>query len=271
MTDPAPKDSRVLCRPATDRPLMKRGGTWLQPNIGGSLNRVSGLAPIALLASATSFGIPATAEEFICADRFLSVEALSVSNAGRVCESAQAAKEVLASCGLKQAQPVTIQLQSEITGIADYCAGVYFPGEDRITLVRPTLVENLMPPKSAFAGIDPDIFFDSLIVHELAHAFIDQKSDSQLACSSDSEYIAYALQIESLPEFARDRVLAFREFDRPVPTERLNEYVLGFAPDIFGILAWTHFSDPSNGCGFISALLAGEITLKLPDVNFHAR
>lgn len=222
----------------------------------------------AIVATATQWMPLATvADELECSDPLLSVESKTNADGLRVCEAAVKAKSFLANCGIEQTQPVTIELRDKIVGVSDHCAGVYFPGTNHVALVAPSLVSGMMPLDSAFSTLEADVFFDSLLVHELAHAFTEQRNANALKCSADSEYIAYALQIESLPHSDRETVLSFREVKRPVPEQKLNDFVLGFSPDMFGVLAWSHFSSPDNGCRFINELINGNVTLALPDLE----
>ena len=67
------------------------------------------------------------------------------------------------------------------------------------------------------------------------------------------------MQIESLPEEARDALLAAHPIARPVSLTGLNDIILSFSPEVFAIKAWTHFQTEGNGCEFIRRVLEQEV------------
>lgn len=210
--------------------------------------------------------IPALAGPFECPDPMLSVEGAAEPQAQRVCEAAMAAKEVLARCGLEQSRPVVLEILPEIDGPAEHCAGLYACGSDRIQIIPPQGVTALMPAESIFSRLQAAEYYDSLVVHELAHALMDQAECAGRYCSADLEYVAYALQIASLPEAGRREVEAFRDVPQPVDPARLNDFLLFLKPDIFAALAWAHFDEPGNGCDFVVDLVSGATSLALPEI-----
>ena len=158
-------------------------------------------------------------------------------------------------------------MRAQIEGPADHCAGLYACGSDRILVIPPGGVGEVMPEDSAFAPLAPDVYYDSLVVHELAHALMDQAACDRPRCDADREYVAYALQIGSLAPQDRARVTAYRSFDGLVDRALLNDLLLWMKPDIFALAAWAHFDAPGNGCAFVARLVTGETTLALPTVE----
>lgn len=209
----------------------------------------------------------ASAEMSVCADPSLSVAADSPAATARVCTAAVAAKAPLASCGLVQRAPITLLVLDEVHGISDHCAGLYRRGSDEIALLAPSLAARTLPQDSSFAGLAPDLYFDSLVTHEMAHALMDQALDGAPRCSADAEYIAYAMQLDSLPDSASAMVYAGTRDDGPVPADSLNAFVLFMNPDLFARLAWGHFAAPGNGCDVITDILSGARTFATPTLR----
>jgi hypothetical protein len=222
---------------------------------------------ISLAAASLVVAAAATAEPVPCADPMLAVEAPDPATAARVCTEAIAAKAHPTTCSLTQSRPVTIEIRPEIHGPADHCAGLYACGSDRVTLIPPDAVRQVMPEGSVFAVLDPATYYDSLVVHELAHALMDQADCALPRCAADTEYVAYALQIDSLPEAAQDRIRNWRDVPDDVPAERLNDFLLMMKPDIFAVTAWAHFDGLEDGCAFVADLVGGAATLALPDLE----
>jgi len=224
-----------------------------------SLRRLGLIAALAIAAPAGAGSAPLR-----CADPLVTVDAASLPVARRVCAAIAAAKPRLAACGLSQSRPVTVEVVREIEGAADHCAGLYQCGTDRIALVTPDRVTTVMPEGSVFAGLDPEVYYDSLVVHEFSHALMDQADCERPRCTADREYVAYAFQIDSLPEEGRETIRAWRDMPEEIPRERLNDFLALMKPDIFAATAWAHFDALDDPCGFVGALATGRTTLALP-------
>lgn len=220
------------------------------------------LLAVCILLQAAAFG---SASAQVCGDPLLQVEGASAETAARVCAAAEDAKVQLAQCGLTQTRRVTLDIRERIDGPAPHCAGLYRCGTDRVILLDPDLVATAMPEGSAFAPLPPDLYFRSLVVHEMSHALMDQ-AECRAAdfCDADLEYVAYAMQLQSLPEEARAKVLDFRDVPEDPDPARLNDFLLWMKPDIFALYAWAHFSAPGNGCAFVGKLVSGEASLAMP-------
>ena len=138
------------------------------------------LASVAALAISAAAG--ALADPAACSDPMLAVDAPDPAIAERVCTAAMAAKAQLATCGLTQRRAVSMEIVPQIDGPSDTCVGLYHCGADRISLVPPSAVAEIMPTDSVFATLDPEVYYDSLIVHELAHALMEQAEIGRASC-----------------------------------------------------------------------------------------
>ena len=216
---------------------------------------------VCLLAAASAVAEPAP-----CSDPMLSVDAPDATTADRVCIAAIQAKAQLAACGLAQNNPVSIEIVPHIDGPADTCAGLYHCDADRISLIPPDTVADVMPAESVFATLDAEEYYDSLIVHELAHALMEQAECSAPRCDADKEYVAYAMQFLSLPDSAQAALLSWRDQPGEVPKGQLNDFLLWMKPDVFAFKAWSHFASLEDGCAFVSELVDGTATLALPEM-----
>ena len=113
---------------------------------------------------------------------------------------------------------------------------------------------------SAYRAIPTDHLFDSLIVHEMAHAFFGNTKCGLETCRAGHEYIAYAMQLSSLPE--RSRALFLAEFPSRgnVDLNKLSDFYLDLMPESFAADAWRHFSEAAHGCSFIGDVVSGQVT-----------
>ncbi|MBN2905255.1 MAG: hypothetical protein JXJ18_00945 [Rhodobacteraceae bacterium] len=199
-------------------------------------------------------------------DPMIRTEAESPAREARICAIVAAARPGLAACHLQQGRALDIQVVPEITHPNAACMGTYDCRDERIRITHPDALGNLLTPDSIWRRIPPEALFASLIVHELAHAFLDQAECTGVPCLADHEYIAYALQIDSLSPANRAAVLRGHTVPLPVDPTRLNGFIALAAPNRFAQSAWLHFAQPENGCDFVGRLIRGEITLELPPI-----
>lgn len=182
------------------------------------------------------------------------------ADAGLVCEAVSSARDDLASCGgLGWSTPVEIAMVPELPG---HCVGLFDCGTGRIEILSPSgyAVPDLFHPENPFGRLSPETFLRSVIRHELVHVALQDMPCPFDACPVAQEFIAYALQIEFLPEEAR-AVFAGEGVAAPVPRDRLNAMMLMMAPHIFASNAWRYFRQQPDPCGFVGAVARGEVLL----------
>ena len=165
---------------------------------------------------------------------------------------------------MEQTEPVVIEVIEGLRREDPRCLGLFHCDTSHIELIAPEHVAMALGEGSRFAEIPAAEFYDSLVAHELAHALAYQTRWGALGSVADTEYLAYAMQLESLSAQTRAGFIARHPVTEPVKPQALNEAVLAFAPAIFAIKSWIHFSQPENGCSFVRALLTGEETLAVP-------
>ncbi len=219
---------------------------------------LSALAIAFLLAPA-----PLAGGTLICPGGTFTVAGPDAALSDRICRVAEAGAEQLAACGLPFRVPLTIFTVPEIAHGDVSCLGSYDCDRLELRLVTPGALDAALAPDSVLREIPGAALFDSLVVHELAHAALAQQPCAEPPCLAEHEYVAYAMQMQALAPDHRAIVTgAARGLDR-VTEERLNEFIAVAAPDTFAAWAWTHFARPENGCGFIARLISGEAQLGL--------
>src|SRR6056297_1959525 len=204
---------------------------------------------------------PTWATPLPCDNDLLLVETEDVDLHNRVCKTASAALPRLDACHLTLDRPVTFAFETGPPPTEPACLGLYHTGKDRIILWPPATFAQLHATSEYCGTVPAPDLFDSIVVHELAHALTDQSACRETACTADREYIAYALQIDSLHPGVRDRFIAESALTPPFGEDRLNDVILAFSPATFAAAAWLHFSAPENGCAFVGRILRGDHTL----------
>lgn len=181
----------------------------------------------------------------------------------RICEAAENTLALVAECGLEQSEAIRIEVLDGIDPEHPNHAGTFHFAEASIELVTPPYVAKALGADHPFMEIPWSVFYDSLVAHEMAHALVYQTRGAPLDGTAESEYIAYAVQLWSIPEDVRSAFIAKHPITEPVTLESLNEVILAFSPAHFAARAWKHFEAPENGCRFIQSLLKGEARLPI--------
>ena len=125
-----------------------------------------------------------------------------------ICRMASSAIAELATCSISLDRPILIEI---VDALPAGCIGQYHCGEDRIEVLSPTEAHADLKAENPMSGIDPDAFYYSILVHELAHAALEELPCPFADCYATQEYVAYAMQMRSLSEEARATLLTDRK------------------------------------------------------------
>lgn len=195
------------------------------------------------------------AETFTCPGQDITVDASSTALANKVCSVAAKSRALLASCHLRQTEPFLIEVIHRLPPGFEECFGVYHCNNDLVQVLDPDALSDASRRTGTFGSLPADVLFDSLLVHEISHVYAYQSRLGPPQTIAEVEYIAYAMQLESLPAAARDTLLTDYPVVPPVSLMELNDIILSFSPEVFAVKAWTHFRTEGNGCGFIRSIL----------------
>ncbi len=209
---------------------------------------------------------PASPEALACPDPRTRVAAESPALRDRVCARVEASRPLLGACGLEQSRPITLHVVWEIATdpLGPNCLGSYACDTDEIRVLHPEALLQAVGADNPLARLSADELFDSLVTHELAHALFAQSAEGgRPPAFVDQEYVAYAMQMASLEESARARLLEAHPGPQTVHALELNGIVALAAPTLFAAKAWRHFAQAGNGCTFVGRLVRGETSLAL--------
>ena len=115
--------------------------------------------------------------------------------------------------------------------------------------------------RSPLAAIPPEEVFESLVAHEMTHVFVAGMAPAGQINRSGQEYMAYAMQLQALPDASRQAITGAFNIRRPVETDALGDTIMDVAPMVFAARVWAHFSDQGNGCAFFADLIARRVVL----------
>ena len=130
--------------------------------------------------------------------------------------------------------------------------------KNEIGLLPPSDLVTVLNSESAYREIEADRLFDSIVVHELAHAFFSNTPCGLETCLAGHEYISFALQFWSLEAHDRYAIIEALPSSSLVGLEWFTNERLMEAPEVFAANAWLHFSQPGFGCTFVSKIVAGD-------------
>ncbi len=211
-------------------------------------------AATAILALLPAF---ASSETRQCTGTRITVSADEAAHTELACEAAAQAAPLFAACGLPDIpEPLRIDI---LDTLQPGCLGLYHRNEPLIEVLAPPALQTRREPEGVLSYLGADAHFQSIIVHELAHAATDPLPCPYEQCVSALEYIAYVMQVKSLDDAA---LAVFEEdlrMDELMARDTLNPLIMYMAPTVFAHRAWVHFNQQEDPCGFIEQLVRGEV------------
>ena len=216
-----------------------------------------------LLVTALTFLAPPTlGETRSCKAPNVSVSAQDPTHAAMVCTAANRAAALFTSCNVPAlSNPVKIQVVSDMT---PDCFGLYDCAENTIDVLSPRIMQERRNSDSVFAHLSTPAYFQSIVVHELAHAATHDMPCPFKLCNVGAEYVAYAMQVMSLSEASRIHFEQATDMKTDVPDEDLNRFLLFLVPEFFAQKVWAHLSRRNAPCDYIADLIAGTVILDQP-------
>lgn len=141
------------------------------------------------------------------------------------------------------------------------CFRVCHCGTGRIELLSYDALGERRSVKSIVATLPLDVYFESILLHEIVHAAFDDMPCPLKSCATTAEYLAYALQIESLPPRHRQEMTGGINPDFIISRDAINVMMLFMAPDPFAIRAWAHFSQRPDQKSYVQHIMTAAIPL----------
>ena len=204
--------------------------------------------------------IPANAQSTLCPDSRFEVLSDDAALTQQVCSIAQQAAEQLVACNIQISDSRHVRIEV-MTEMPEACLGLYHCGKDIIQIPTPDTMQSMRKADSSLSHVSRQRFFRSILTHELAHAAFDEQPCPFESCITASEYIAYTMQIMSLPDADIAILEAGLDMDKKVSRDSLNPVTLYMNPDIFLSWAWIHLQQRPDPCAYIGDVMAGRIRM----------
>ena len=175
------------------------------------------------------------------------------------CSGARQAVQLLSHCGISLHRPLRVEIAEQIDHPFGRPVLGFFDVMEEKVLVRSSQRVATITSNTPFAAVSLQEFYTSIVAHEVVHGILHQNSERHVFSHTAGEYLAYAVQIESLPANARRAFLL--SFPSGASTDDLlfSDIMLSLDPYLFAARAYEHFS-AQDRCGLVKALLGGEVS-----------
>lgn len=199
----------------------------------------------------------------LCGNGLVTVESARAEVAAQVCTASDRALAVFADCGIDVSREVTIRVEDEVLGD---CLGIFHCGKSLIEVLKPKALARMIDQGGLYAHIPTADFFESVVIHEMVHAIYDgAPCDAEpTECFVTSEYLAYAVQLHSIPARYHDAWAETFDRDAPVSPKIIGLGTLMLDTDNFALGAWAHFRQREDTCRWIAGILDGQNVFRRP-------
>lgn len=99
--------------------------------------------------------------------------------------------------------------------------------------------------------------YSSIFTHEVAHAIAHENFAAAKPPTVAHEYIAYTVQLATLPDALRNRILTAIPGTGFEHEREISELYMAFNPDRFAVQVYRHFMRSTNRAEFFARLLSG--------------
>lgn len=227
------------------------------------LRRLIYLASFAALCAGGNLFAASDQVTLQCPNAKISVTANTAATAQRVCETVTQALPALSACHLPLQRQFHIQVVKNLSHpLSGNCLAIADCTDQIIKITAPDALPGVLKPSSVYTLFPTEALFDSLLVHELTHLLISQQPDPPRTVT-DHEYMAYVMQMQTLPPHLRQNILDLIADSPQVQRQRLNVFLVLAKPLRFAAFAWKYHNTVGNGCDFFRRLLTHQDTLDI--------
>lgn len=204
---------------------------------------------------------PALAETPVvsCHSGAFSVSAEDRQEADLACAIIEKTHARLAQLGFEMLEPARVEITSALDVAQGVCVGLYNAMEKKLQILSRSCLQDQTAHSIGFAEMDTDLLFETVLVHELVHAHIDQHSSGRFLPRVAHEYLAYSIQLDLLPETDRTRILDKAQIAAPIVFDEISASLLQFSPIHFAAMAWMHFDQEGADSDLVDRILRGDL------------
>ncbi len=193
-----------------------------------------------------------------CPSHLVRVEAGDRRDRDNACQGAAEAIEFLRARGLVTDFAFAIRLVDLLTAPCDASVLAHYrPGRDFVEILTFRACREAAPRGNVLGLPLDDELYQSLVAHEAAHFIAEKNFRIARPSLAAQEYIASTVQLGTLPQPLRERILASRVLEGFGADSEISSLYYALDPQAFAVKAWRHHIRPENGATFYQHLLDG--------------
>jgi len=219
------------------------------------------LIPVLVVLMVSS--LPHRVEARQCPDKLTTIIGGTPIDNQLACSGVVIAREFLSRLGVKSQSPVKIIVSDTLLDVHGVdVLGTYDQKTNTITIPSLGIAQasnaqdSNAQPSCLGMQIDHDMY-RSFVVHEMTHAIAHQTGLMSPTDHVSHEYLAYAVQIATLPPPRRNRILTQHDLDGFSADDEISLIYLMLGPDQFAVKSYLHFARPENGKHFVRRISKG--------------
>ncbi len=184
-----------------------------------------------------------------------------------VCAAGVTALARLAELGLEPRQTIRVVLvDAGIVYNGHLAYGQYDGPHDRLELMSPEAIARQQPPPTLFDQPIDAVMYAGLVAHEIAHAVAQQHMRADKIGSPAQEYLAYSVQLASLPEARRSAIIDAAGVRGWESGDTVSNIYLGLNVHRFAVKSYLHLYTHPDRAQVIETVLGsrGNVTFTAP-------
>lgn len=204
-----------------------------------------------------------------CADSELTVQSEKETLVEHICSIVKVGRNILDSMGLTLPKHLTITVSHTLpdNNLCQLkCFGVFDTKTGEISLLDYDSASRLAQKSPLFINekMRPELW-DSYVIHELAHASVQNTTRPETSLRIISEYIASVAQMESLSSIEREKILNdYKDLNGFERHEEINMTYYLIDPGKFIVKAYRHYHSQENGPSFVKQILRDGLSCQTP-------
>jgi hypothetical protein len=192
-----------------------------------------------------------------CAETGVTVTADDRDDVRVACRGAIDAVAFLADRGFTVGKQVNIEVIESIDVIPGASVLGFYDPKANVVKVLARAAFSSGETRGTVLGLPiDDVLYGSIFAHEVAHAVIYQNLDRRKLSFAAHEYLAYAVQLATLPTDYSDRVVAPFSGTGFTDLDQVSEIILGMDPDRFAAKSYLHFRELDDRDAVVRQLVA---------------
>lgn len=176
-----------------------------------------------------------------------------------ICKAATTARSFFQSHGVDIRQSLRIRSQDEQAASTLPHIGSYSTADKTVSLQSFEQASGKDGGNTLFGLPLDKILYESVVVHEIAHAIADQHFTCRPPPLVAQEYLAYVAQLSTMEQTTRERILIRNGRPAYEGIGEMSPTYYALDPSGFGIKAYRHFVALTDPGEFIRGLLSGRL------------